>query len=64
MNDLVIESYAEGLAGLVRAQAADAVGVGGGVVSETACELLSAGVADADDIPFVEFADYLEDADG
>jgi hypothetical protein len=54
VDDLVIESRAEGLAGLVGAQSADAMGIGGALISETACELLSAGVANTDDVAFVE----------
>ena len=64
MDDLVVERRAEGLAGLVGAQAADAAGVGGGVVGESAGEFVAVGVADADDVALVELADHLDDADG
>ena len=63
MDDLVVERRAEACAGLLGAQAADAAGVGGGVVGEPAGELLPARVADADDVALVELADDLDDAD-
>ena len=43
MDDLVVEGRAEGLAGLLGAEAADAAGVGGGVVGQPAGELLAGG---------------------
>ena len=64
VDDLVIEGLAEGLAGLLGAEAADAAGVRGGVVGQPAGELVAGRVADADDVPLVELADDLDDADG
>ena len=64
MDDLVVEGLAEGLAGLLGAEAADLPGVGGGVVGQAAGELVAVGVADADDVALLELADDLDDADG
>ena len=54
MNDLVVEGGAKDLADLVGAEAEDLADVGGGVVGQAASELDAVGVADADDVPFVE----------
>src|SRR6185312_8903144 len=64
VDDLIIEGRAEGLAGLLGAEAADAAGVRGGVVCQPAGELAAGQVANADDVPLVELADDLDDADG
>ena len=64
VDDFVIRSPSERLAGLVRVQAADPLGVGGCVISKAASELLAGRVADPDDVTFFEFAGHGDDADG
>ncbi len=64
MDDLVVECRAEGRSGFFGVQAADGAGVGGGVIAQAAGELLAGGVADSDNVAFVEFADDIDDADG
>src|SRR5208337_5460043 len=63
MDDLVVECRAEGRSGLVGVQAADGAGVGGGIIAQAAGELLAGGVANSDDVAFVEFADNIDNAD-
>src|SRR5437879_4229262 len=64
MDDFVIKGGAQSLTGLVGVQAADAHRVGGRVVGKPAGELATGEVANADDVPFLELAGHLDDADG
>ncbi len=63
MHDFVVEVGTEGFAGLLGSEALDALGVGCGVVRQSAGELLALCVADADDVSLVELSDDVDDAD-
>ena len=64
MDHFVVEAAAEELSDLLGAEAANLVGVGGGVVRETASELPTLRVADADNVPLLELSLDHDDADG